>query len=78
MVGLVVGATVQNIDQREYKWGGGLCFFLTTWIKNWKNTYGEKPSLEECVTWVEWNFEDSSVSESVKQSIQEVLSCNDF
>ena len=51
---------------------------LTTWIKNWKITYGEKPSLEECVTWVEWNFEDSSVSESVKQSIQEVLCCNDF
>ena len=51
---------------------------LTTWIKNWKSTYGEKPSLEECVTWVEWNFEDSSVSESLKQSIQEVLSCNDF
>ena len=51
---------------------------LTTWIKNWKNTYGEKPTLEECVTWVEWNFEDSTVSESVKQSIQEVLCCNDF
>ena len=31
---------------------------LTTWIKNWKNTYGEKPTLEECITWFEWNFED--------------------
>ena len=51
---------------------------LTTWIKNWKKTYGEKPSLEECITWVEWNFEDTSVSESVKESIQEVLCCNDF
>jgi len=51
---------------------------LTRWIKNWKNTYGENPSLEECVTWVEWNFEDKSVSEGVKKSIKEVLSCNDF
>ena len=51
---------------------------LTKWIKNWKNTYGENPTLEECITWFEWNFEDSSVSESIKKSIQEVLYFNDF
>ena len=51
---------------------------LTTWIKNWKKTYGEKPTLEECITWLEWNFKDPSLSESTKKSIQEVLCCNDF
>ena len=49
---------------------------LTKWIQNWKRTYGENPTLDECITWVEWNFEDSSISKDEKQSILEVLSCN--
>tara|TARA_Y100001978_G_C23684333_1_gene430946 strand:- start:357 stop:539 length:183 start_codon:yes stop_codon:yes gene_type:complete len=51
---------------------------LTKWIKNWKKTYGENPTLEECITWIEWKFEDFSISQSDKESISEVLSCNDF
>tara|TARA_Y100000589_G_scaffold332293_1_gene391263 strand:+ start:2114 stop:2296 length:183 start_codon:yes stop_codon:yes gene_type:complete len=51
---------------------------LTKWIKNWKNTYGESPTLEECITWLEWNFKDSIVSQSEKNSIIEVLTLCEF
>jgi len=51
---------------------------LTKWINNWKKTYGEKPTLEECITWLEWKFRDSSISQSEKETILEVISCNKF
>ena len=51
---------------------------LIRWIKNWRKTYGENPTLDECVTWVEWQFECTSISKSEKKSIQQVLSSNLF
>ena len=51
---------------------------LTRWIKEWKNTYGENPSLEECITWIEWKFEENEISENEKIKIQTLLNyCKD-
>ncbi len=52
--------------------------FLTKWINNWKRTYGEDPTLEECITCLEWKFKDSSISQKEKESILEVISHNKF
>ena len=46
---------------------------LTRWINEWKNTYGESPSIEECITWIEWKFEENSISEKEKIKIEKIL-----
>ena len=46
---------------------------LTRWINEWKNTYGENPSIEECITWVEWKFEENRICEKEKIKIEEIL-----
>tara|TARA_B100001287_G_scaffold193338_1_gene163457 strand:- start:381 stop:563 length:183 start_codon:yes stop_codon:yes gene_type:complete len=46
---------------------------LTKWINQWKNTYGERPSLEECITWIEWKFDDKINSEKEKIKIETIL-----
>ena len=51
---------------------------LSRWIKEWKNTYGESPSIEECITWIEWKFEENEISENEKIKIQTLLNfCKD-
>ncbi len=49
---------------------------LSKWIQEWKITYGENPSIDECVTWVEWKFTDCSISQSEKKSIEVILGSN--
>lgn len=49
---------------------------LTKWIQEWKRTYRETPSLDECITWIEWKFEDSYITQSDKNLIKEVLTSN--
>tara|TARA_Y100000589_G_C27160385_1_gene632506 strand:+ start:1562 stop:1744 length:183 start_codon:yes stop_codon:yes gene_type:complete len=51
---------------------------LSRWIKDWKITYGEYPTLDECITWVEWKFKVSSVTQGEKERISEILSFNNF
>ena len=46
---------------------------LTRWINEWKNTYGETPSIEECITWIEWKFEDKRISDIEKIKIEKIL-----
>ena len=46
---------------------------LTRWINEWKNTYGERPSIDECITWIEWKFEESRISEKEKIKIKTIL-----
>ena len=46
---------------------------LTRWINEWKNTYGEPPSIEECITWIEWKFEVNRISEKEKTKIESIL-----
>ena len=46
---------------------------LTTWIKNWRKTYGENPTLDECITWIEWKFEENKISEKEKIKIETIL-----
>ena len=46
---------------------------LSRWIKEWKNTYGESPSIEECITWIEWKFEDNILSDEEKIKIKTLL-----
>ena len=47
---------------------------LARWINEWKNTYGENPSIEECITWIEWKFEENQISEKEKIAIETLLS----
>tara|TARA_B100001115_G_C15763238_1_gene374016 strand:+ start:219 stop:401 length:183 start_codon:yes stop_codon:yes gene_type:complete len=49
---------------------------LTKWIQNWKKIYGESPTIDECITWLEWKFEDSSISEDQKKLVEAVLNSN--
>ena len=49
---------------------------LSKWINEWKNTYGEMPSIEECITWVEWKFEHSKISEEEIIKIETLLNFN--
>ena len=46
---------------------------LIRWINEWKNTYGETPSIEECITWIEWKFEDKRISDIEKIKIEKIL-----
>ena len=46
---------------------------LTRWINEWKNTYGETPSIEECITWIEWKFEDNKITNEEKIKIEKIL-----
>tara|TARA_B100000579_G_C22292303_1_gene603326 strand:+ start:328 stop:510 length:183 start_codon:yes stop_codon:yes gene_type:complete len=46
---------------------------LSKWISNWKNTYGEIPSINESITWIEWQFNDIKISKNDKDSIQTIL-----
>ncbi len=46
---------------------------LTRWINEWKNTYGEIPSVEECITWIEWKFEENKISKKEKFQIETLL-----
>jgi len=51
---------------------------LTRWINEWKHTYGETPSMEECITWIEWKFEDNRISNEEKIKIKKILDfCKD-
>ena len=49
---------------------------LSKWIHEWKKTYGEKPSLDECITWVEWKFSNCAISQKDKNSIEVILESN--
>ena len=49
---------------------------LAKWIQNWKNTYKENPTLNECITWFEWKYEDKELSPSDKSSISKILKYN--
>tara|TARA_B100000900_G_C20341875_1_gene618550 strand:- start:474 stop:662 length:189 start_codon:yes stop_codon:yes gene_type:complete len=49
---------------------------LTKWINEWQNTYGEIPSIEECITWIEWKFEEGRITEKEKIKIEKFLNFN--
>ena len=51
---------------------------LSKWIKHWTETYGEKPTLNECTTWLNWHFKYSSISQKEKNLIKEMLSNNNL
>jgi len=51
-------------------------YALAKWIQNWKNTYKENPSINECITWFEWKFEDKELSPGDKNEIETILRCN--
>ena len=49
---------------------------LGKWIQQWKRTYKENPSLEECVTWFEWRFMNKNISKNDEESIKIILKFN--
>tara|TARA_B100000965_G_scaffold6553_1_gene5161 strand:- start:687 stop:869 length:183 start_codon:yes stop_codon:yes gene_type:complete len=49
---------------------------LTKWIQQWKKTYEENPSLEECFTWFEWRFKTKELSTIDKNYIRNILNYN--
>ena len=49
---------------------------LRKWIKQWEKTYGESPSLKECIIWYEWQFEEKELSKGDHNSIKEILTSN--
>ena len=49
---------------------------LIKWIKQWEKTYGESPSLKECIIWYEWQFEEKELSKVDQKSIMEILTSN--
>ena len=51
---------------------------LNKWINEWKKTYGENPTFEECLSWINWKFERSFVSNSDLESIKVVLKKEEY
>ena len=49
---------------------------LGKWIQEWKKTYAESPSIDECFTWFEWQFKNKNLSNNDKKSIQTILDFN--
>ena len=49
---------------------------LAKWIQQWKKTYSENPTLDECFTWFEWQFKNKNLSNNDKKSIQTILDFN--
>ena len=49
---------------------------LGKWIQEWKKTYLECPTLDECFTWFEWKFKDKDLSKDDKKSIEIILEYN--
>ena len=49
---------------------------LGKWIQQWKRTYKENPSLDECVTWFEWRFMNKNLSKNDEESIKIILKFN--
>ena len=49
---------------------------LMKWIQQWKITYSENPSIDECFTWFEWQFKNKELSEKDKVSIRTILDFN--
>ena len=49
---------------------------LGKWIQEWKKTYSESPTLDECFTWFEWKFKNKDLSKNDKKSIKTFLEFN--
>tara|TARA_Y100001968_G_scaffold327362_1_gene372248 strand:- start:3718 stop:3903 length:186 start_codon:yes stop_codon:yes gene_type:complete len=49
---------------------------LVKWIKEWKITYQDNPSLEECYVWFEWKFNNKYLSKDDKNHIKDILDLN--
>ena len=49
---------------------------LGKWIQQWKKTYSENPTLDECFTWFEWQFKNKNLSKNEKESIKLILEFN--
>ena len=49
---------------------------LAKWIQNWNKTYKQNPKLNECITWLEWKYEDKELTLSDKSSIATILRYN--
>ena len=49
---------------------------LAKWIQQWKKTYSENPSIDECFTWFEWQFKKKELSKNEKISIRTILDFN--
>ena len=49
---------------------------LDKWIKEWIKTYREYPSLEECVTWMEWQYSENPLTHDEKNLVKAILLTN--
>ena len=49
---------------------------LAKWIQEWKKTYSENPTIDECFTWFEWQFKNKELSKIDKVSIKTILDFN--
>ena len=46
---------------------------LKKWIMDWKKTYGDYPSFDECLSWINWKFDDFIPSKNEIDLIEEIL-----
>ena len=50
-----------------------ITFALADWIREWRKCRDNKPSIDECIKFVEWKFEDYKLSDSDKRIIESIL-----
>ena len=50
-----------------------ITFALADWIREWLKCRDKKPSIDECVKFVEWKLEDYKLSDSDKRIIESIL-----
>ena len=48
-------------------------FALADWIREWRKCRNKSPSIEECVKFVQWKWDDYKLSDSDKRIIESIL-----
>ena len=47
-----------------------ITFALADWIREWRKCRDNNPSIDECIKFVEWKFEDYKLSDIDKRIIE--------
>ena len=50
-----------------------ITFALADWIREWRNCRDNNPSIDECIKFVEWKFEDYKLSDIDKRITESIL-----
>ena len=50
-----------------------ITYALSDWIREWRKSRKENPSLEDCIKFAEWKLEDYKLTDSDKRLIETIF-----